>query len=109
MSTCSAGIDAERPGAVNKKIVTEGRKEPEVAVRNDDGTAVDHEYHEWRESDEPPTAVGILKKSIYVSGEESETEEVGHATEDSKQEGGKGREGRRKLVPVWRLVSCFTF
>lgn len=89
---------------MDKKIVSEGRKEPVVAVRNDDGTAVNHE---WRESDETPTSVGILKKSSYVSGEESETEEVGHATEDSKQEGGEGRKGRRKLVPVWRLVSLF--
>ena len=54
---------------------------------------------------DPQPPVGILKKSSYVSGEESEAEQVPPPTGDSKQGGKKGRKGRRKLVPVWRLVS----
>ena len=53
---------------------------------------------------DPQPPIGILKKSSYVSGEESEAEQV-PTNEDSKQEGKKGKKRRRKLVPVWRLVS----
>ena len=56
---------------------------------------------------DPQPPVGILKKSSYVSGEESEVEQVDPATDDSKRGGKGGRRGRRKLVPVWRLVSWF--
>ncbi len=55
---------------------------------------------------DPQPRVGILKSSSYVSGEESEAEQVGPTTDDSKQQGKRGRGGAgRKLVPVWRLVS----
>ena len=55
---------------------------------------------------DPQPPVGILKKTSYVSGEESEAEQVGPASDDTKQEGKKGRRReRRKLVPVWKLVS----
>ena len=53
---------------------------------------------------DPETPVGILKKSSYVSGEEAGAEQVPPPTDDPKQE---VRKGRRKLVPVWRLVSGF--
>jgi hypothetical protein len=55
---------------------------------------------------DPQPPVGILKSSSYVSGEESEAEQVGPITDDSKQQGKRGRRrAGRKLVPVWRLVS----
>ena len=95
MYACAAGVQSEAEG--KSKPVTIETKEGVI-----DG-AVDHEYHEWVEP-EPP--VGILKSSSYVSGDESEAEQVGPTTDDSKQQDRKkgGRAGR-KLVPVWRLVS----
>ena len=79
MYACAAGTQSEAEG--KSKPVTN-----EVPI---DG-AVDHEYHEWVEP-EPPS-VGILKSSRPT-------------TDDSKQQGKKGKRAGRKLVPVWRLVS----
>ena len=105
-----AGVDglqaAEQPEP--EEVVSEEKKK--VAIMNDG--AVDDEYREWPEPERFP--VGILKSNSYVSGEESEAEQVGPASDDTKQEGKKGsRRGRRKLVPVWTLVrrflwKCFT-
>ena len=95
MYICAAGVQPE----------AEGKSKPETVETKEgviDG-AVDHEDHEWVEP-EPPS-VGILKSSSYVSGDESEAEQVGPTTDDSKQQGKKGKRAGRKLVPVWRLVS----
>ena len=97
MYVCTAGVDALQAEQPEAEKAAEEKEE--VVVRND--SAVDHE---WLDA-EPP--VGILKKSSYVSGEESGAEHVPPPTDDSKREEKKGRKGRRKLVPVWRLVSCF--
>ena len=50
---------------------------------------------------DPQPPVGVLKNS-YVSAKE---EEAQAPTGDPKQGKQRGRRGRRKLVPVWRLVS----
>jgi hypothetical protein len=84
MYSCTAGLAAEQS---------------EPADGRTDG-AVDHEYHEWLEPVPP-----LVENSNYVSGEESEAEQI---TDDSKQQGEKGRRrAGRKLVPVWRLVSSY--
>ena len=54
---------------------------------------------------DPQPPVGILKSNSYVSGDESEAEQVRPTTDDPKQQGKKERRAGRKLVPVWRLVS----
>lgn len=54
---------------------------------------------------DPQPPIGILKNS-YVSGKEEEAK-TDHGDKSSKR---RGRTGRRKLVPVWRLVrECFYF
>ena len=54
---------------------------------------------------DPQPPVGILKKSDYVSGKEEEAESH---LEDEKQGKKKTKKARRKLVPVWRLVTAAT-
>lgn len=54
---------------------------------------------------DPQPPVGILKKNAYVSAEE---EEAGIPPEGDKQGKPKRKKVRRKLVPVWRLVSYST-
>ena len=49
---------------------------------------------------DPQPPVGILKKSSYVSGEE-EAASLGNEKLEKK----RSNKPRRKLVPVWRLVS----
>ena len=98
MYACTAGEQSEAE-AKSKAVTVETKKE--VIVKNDG--AVDHEYHEWLEPEPPP--VSILKSRSYVSGDESEVEQVRPTTDDPKQQGKKERRAGRKLVPVWRLVS----
>ena len=51
---------------------------------------------------DPQPPVGILKKNRYVSGEE---EAASVAPGKEKLENKSSQNSRRKLVPVWRLVS----
>ena len=74
-----------------------------VVKSNSDG-AVDHE---WLDPHQLPVDTQ-LKKSSYVSADH-EAEETQVPTDDPKQGKQKGRKGRKKLVPVWRLVSPFIF
>lgn len=97
MYACTAGEQSEAE-AKSKAVTVETK---EVIVKNDG--AVDHEYREWLEPEPPP--VSILKSRSYVSGDESEAEQVRPTTDDPKQQGKKERRAGRKLVPVWRLVS----
>lgn len=55
---------------------------------------------------DPQPPVGILKKSRYVSGEE---EVAAASLGNEKLEKKRSNKSRRKLVPVWRLVSYLSF
>ena len=54
---------------------------------------------------DPQPPVGILKKGDYVSGSE---EEAAIPPKESKRGKKKAAREKRKLVPVWRLVSVST-
>ena len=52
---------------------------------------------------DPQPPAGILKKGGYVSGEEEEVAAVAPGKENLEKK--RSKKSRRKLVPVWRLVS----
>ena len=85
----------------------ERKREKEKEAAKTDGGALSEKEREAVDGGglfDPQPPIGILKKSSYVSGEETETQQI-PMTDDSKQGGKKRRKPRRKLVPVWRLVS----
>lgn len=51
---------------------------------------------------DPQPPVGILKKSDYVSGQEDSATIPSKESPPGKK---KAKHEKRKLVPVWRLVS----
>ena len=96
MAVCFAGspppeVDIEIGGSSQETSKAE-EKEKE-ALEEVDGVFDPH----------PP--VGILKKSGYVSGSE---EEAAIPPKESKHGKKKAAKEKRKLVPVWRLVSFST-
>ena len=98
-------VELEIDGDPPKNQQEEERKrEKEREATMADGSALSEKESESVDGGglfDPEPPVGILKKSSYVSGEETETQEL-PVTDNS---GKKGRKPRRKLVPVWRLVS----
>ena len=107
MSTVQCDVGSPPPDV---KLEVEGGNPPPYQQEDKKETAMDVSEKEKEAVDggglfDPQPPVGILKSSSYVSGDESEAEQARPTTDDSKQQGKKGKRAGRKLVPVWRLVS----